>query len=254
VHLPILSLIRSGSQLPKGEVYALSSFFTAFVFWAILKWENEADDTRSVRWIVLIAFMIGLSIGVHLLNLITIPAIALVVYFRKYKASTKGAIIAVTLSVLVLGLIMNVIIPWIVKLAGLSELLFVNSFGLPFNTGTIIYFLAIIGLIVWGLMYTKKTGKFIWNTIVLSFAFILIGYSSFFMLVIRANANTPINENEPTNAISLLSYLNREQYGDWPLLYGPYYNAPLTGYEDGNPVYHKDNELGKYRVINERER
>lgn len=236
----------------EGEVYAMSSFFTAFVFWAILKWENEADDARSVRWIILIAFMIGLSIGVHLLNLLTIPAIALVVYFRKYKASTKGAIVAIILSVLVLGLIMNVIIPWIVKLAGLSELLFVNSFGLPFNTGTIIYFLAITGLIVWGLIYTSKKGKFIWNTIVLSFAFILIGYSSFFMLVIRANANTPINENEPTNAISLLSYLNREQYGDWPLLYGPYYNAPLTDYADGNPVYHKDNELGKYRVINER--
>lgn len=236
----------------EGEVYAMSSFFTAFVFWAILKWENEADDPKSIKWIILIAFMIGLSIGVHLLNLLTIPAIALVVYFRKYKATTKGAIIALVLSIFALGLIMNVIIPWIVKLAGLSELLFVNSFGLPFNTGTIFYFAVLTGLIFWALRYTIQKGKLIWNTIVLSFTFILIGYSSFFMLVIRANANTPINENEPTNAISLLSYLNREQYGDWPLLYGPYYNAPLVDYKDGTPVYHKDNERNKYVIIDHR--
>jgi len=236
----------------EGEVYAMSSFFTAFVFWAILKWEEQADEAHSIRWIILIAFMIGLSIGVHLLNLLTIPAIALVIYFRKYNPTVKGTMIALALSVLVLGLVMNVIIPWIVKLAGLSELLFVNSFGLPFNTGTIIYFIALISLIIWALAYTSKRGKVIWNTIVLSLTFILIGYSSFFMLVIRANANTPINENEPTNAISLLSYLNREQYGDWPLLYGPYYNAPVTDYADGTPIYHKDNKLGKYRIINER--
>lgn len=236
----------------EGEVYAMSSFFTAFVFWAILKWEEDADNPRSIRWIILIAFMIGLSIGVHLLNLLTIPAIALVVYFRKYKASTKGTIIALVLSILVLGLIMNVIIPWIVKLAGWTELLFVNSFRLPFNSGTLFYFAAITGLIIWALRYTHQKGKLIWNTIVLSFTFILIGYSSFFMLVIRADANTPINENEPTNAISLLSYLNREQYGDWPLLYGPYYNAPLVDYKDGNPVYRKDSQQKRYRVIDER--
>lgn len=238
----------------EGEVYAMSSFFTAFVFWAILKWENEADEPRSIRWIILIAFMIGLSIGVHLLNLLTIPAIALVIYFRKYKATTKGTVITLVLSVIILGLIMNVIVPWIVKLAGLSELLFVNSFGLPFNTGTIFYFAVLSALIIWALRYTSTKGKLIWNTIVLSFTFILIGYSSFFMLIIRANANTPINENEPTNAISLLSYLNREQYGDWPLLYGPYYNAPVVDYEDGSPVYHKDNELKKYRIINDRKK
>lgn len=237
----------------EGEVYAMSSFFTAFVFWAILKWENEADDPKSVRWIILIAFMIGLSIGVHLLNLLTIPAITLVYYFRKYNASTKGVILALVISIVLLGLIMSLIIPWIVKLAGWSELLFVNTLGLPFNTGTIIYFLAITSVIIAGLIYSRRKGKVILNTIVLVFTFILIGYSSFFMLVIRANANTPINENEPTHAISLLSYLNREQYGDWPLIYGPYYNAPVVEYKNGKPVYHKNFKTGKYEIINKRE-
>ncbi len=247
----------------EGEVYGMSSFFTAFVFWAILKWEEETPGygvkatpstgkDHSLRWIILIAFMIGLSIGVHLLNLLTIPALALVYYYKKYKPTLKGTVLALLLSVIILGLVMNLIIPWIVRLAGMFELLFVNGIGLPFNTGTIIYFMTLIGLIIWGLRYTAQKGKVLWNTVVLSFTFILIGYSSFFMLVIRANANPPINENEPSNAISLLSYLNREQYGDWPLLYGPYYNAPVIGYEDGTPVYHKDNKKGKYVVINDR--
>lgn len=247
----------------EGEVYAMSSFFTAFVFWAILKWEQETDEyekagskhvhrDHSIRWIILIAFMIGLSIGVHLLNLLTIPAITLVVYFKKYKPSFKGVCIALVLSIVMLALIMNVMIPWIVKLAGWFELLFVNSLGLPFNTGTVIYFALLIGLIVFGLWYSTQKRKVILNTVVLAFTFILIGYSSFFMLIIRAKANTPINENEPTNAISLLSYLNREQYGDWPLLYGPYYNAPVDKYEDGNPVYHRNDATGKYDLINEK--
>lgn len=238
----------------EGEVYAMSSFFTAFVFWAILKWEEEVDinDVRSLRWIILIAFMIGLSIGVHLLNLLTIPAITLVYYFKKYKPTFKGITLTLVISVILLALVMNLIIPWIVKLAGLFELFFVNSLKLSFNTGTIIYFVLLIGLTVWGLVYTRKRRKVIWNTIILSFSFILIGYSSFFMIVIRSNANTPINENEPTHAISLLAYLNREQYGDWPLLYGPYYNAPVVDYSDASPVYHKNRQKGIYEIINER--
>lgn len=239
----------------EGEVYAMSSLFTAFVFWAILKWEGETSESsndHSVRWIILISFMIGLSIGVHLLNLLTIPAISLVIYFKKFKPTLKGTFFTMILSLVILGLVMSLIIPWIVKLAGWSELLFVNTFGLPFNTGTMIYFVVLIGGIVAGLRYTAKKGKILWNTIILSFTFILIGYSSFFMLIIRSDANTPINENKPSNAISLLSYLNREQYGDWPLLYGPYYNAPVKDYKDGTPVYHKDNKTGKYRIINDR--
>ncbi len=242
----------------EGEVYAMSSFFTAFVFWAILKWENETTESNdhndhSVRWILLISFMIGLSIGVHLLNLLTIPAIALVIYYKKFNPTLKGTVLTLALSLIILALVMNFIIPGIVKLAGWSELLFVNTFGLPFNTGTIVYFLILIGAIIYTLRYTIVKRKALWNVIILSFTFILIGYSSFFMLIIRSNANTPINENEPSNAISLLSYLNREQYGDWPLLYGPYYNAPVVKYTKGTPVYHKDNKRGKYIIINDRE-
>ena len=140
------------------------------------------------------------------------------------------------------------IIPWIIKLAGLSELFFVNGLGLPFNTGTIVYFAVLIAGITWGLMYAVKHKKMILNTILLCFIFIIIGYSSFLMLVIRANANTPINENNPDNAISLLSYLNRDQYGDWPIITGPYFNAPVISYADGNPVYMKDFAKGKYIV------
>ncbi len=233
----------------EGEVYAMSSFFTAFVFWAMLKWEDVAEQPHSIRWIVLIAFMVGLSIGVHLLNLLAIPAITLIFYFKKYKPTSKGVVIALIASVILIGLIMNLIVPWIVKLAGLFELFFVNTIGLPFNVGTIIYFILLISGIVWGLHYTRTKKKVLWNTIILSFAFILIGYSSFFMLIIRSNANTPINENQPSNAISLLSYLNREQYGDWPILKGPYYNAPVVDREDGNPVYRRDDAAGKYVII-----
>lgn len=233
----------------EGEVYAMSSFFTAFVFWAMLKWEDAADQPHSIRWIVLIAFMIGLSIGVHLLNLLAIPAITLIFYFKKYKPTTKGITTALIISVVMLGLIMSVIIPWIVKLAGLFELFFVNTIGLPFNIGTFIYFILLISGIVWGLHYTARKKKLVWNTALLAFTFILIGYSSFFMLIIRSNANPPINENQPDNAINLLSYLNREQYGDWPLLKGPYYNAPVVDRTDGNPVYKKDIASGRYIII-----
>jgi len=232
----------------EGEVYAMSSFFTAFVFWAMLKWESAADKPESGRWIILIAFMIGLSIGVHLLNLLAIPAITLIYYFRKYTPTTKGIITALFISIVLLALIMNLIIPWLVKLAGHSELLFVNGFGLPFNTGTIVYFTALITALVFGIRKTIALKKNLSYLALLAFTFILIGYSSFFMLVIRSNANTPINENEPSNAINLLSYLNREQYGDWPLLKGPYYNAPVIERADGNPVYKRDDAAGKYVI------
>ena len=236
----------------EGEVYAMSSFFTAIVFWAILRWEEVADHRHGFRWILLIAYIMGLSIGVHLLNLLAIPAIVYVYYFKKYKFSTKGFFLAGFVSLIILSLIMYVIIPGIVSLAGKFELIFVNSFGLPFNSGTIFYFLLLIGLIVGGLYYSRKKGKVILNTAILAIVFILIGYSSFFILVIRANANTPINENDPKDAISLLSYLNREQYGTWPLLTGQYYNSPEVGRDDGNPVYMKDEKKGKYVIKDDR--
>jgi len=189
----------------------MSSFLTAVVFWAILRWEEVADHRHGYRWILLIAFIIGLSIGVHLLNLLAIPAIVYVYYYKKYKFSYKGFITAGILSILILAIIMYIIIPGIVELAGKFELFFVNTVGLPFNSGTIIYFLIILALIIGGLYYSRKNGKVMLNTAILALTLILIGYSSFFILVIRANANPPINENDPKDAISLLSYLNREE-------------------------------------------
>jgi hypothetical protein len=239
----------------EGEVYAMSSLFTAVVFWAILKWEEAADQKHSNRWIVLIAYLVGLSIGVHLLNLLAIPAIAYVYYFKKYKTTSKGIILTGAISIFLLSFIMYIVIPWIVDLAAKFELVFVNNFGLPFNSGIIVYFALIITGLVFGLRYTQRRGKLIANTALLSLAFILIGYSSFMMLVIRANTNTPINENNPDDAISLLSYLNREQYGTWPLFTGQYYSAPLdpqNPYSDGSPIYIRDKKVGKYVMTDSR--
>ncbi len=239
----------------EGEVYAMSSFFTAIVVWAIFKWEEHADEKHAYRWLILIAYLMGLSIGVHLLNLLAIPAITFVYYFKKFpKRDWTGMAVTSILSVFILAVVMYLIIPWIIKLAGLSELFFINTIGLPFNSGTIIYFALLIGLIIWGLYYTTKVGKPVWNAIILGITFIVVGYSSFLLLVIRSNADTPIDENNPENAMYLLAYLNREQYGDWPLVKGQYYNAPVIDRTDGNPVYAKDVKSGKYIVTDKREK
>lgn len=236
----------------EGEVYGMSSFFTALVFWAILKWDEKADEPHAFRWIIFIAYLMGLSIGVHLLNLLAIPAIGLVYYFRKYSNPTwKGIFITLGISIFLLALIMNGIIPWIVQLAASFELFFVNTIGLPFNSGTIFYFVILGAGLVLGLRYSRKTSRTILNTALWALIMILIGYSSFFLLIIRSNADTPIDENNPEDAISMLSYLKREQYGDWPILHGQYFNAPIVGRKDGTPVYRKNTEKGKYIVINE---
>lgn len=236
----------------EGEVYSMSSTFTAITFWAILKWERESDDKYAARWIILIAYLIGLSIGVHLLNLLAIPALVFIYYFKKYKPTKFGILKVFLLSVLITGGIQGIIIPQIVNFAKGFELFFVNTIGLPFNSGTIIYFLLIIALISYGLHYAKKRGKPNMGIALVSFATILIGYSTFFILVIRSNANTPIDENNPEDAVSLLAYLNREQYGDWPIISGQYYNANVVDLEDGTPVYKKNEELGKYVVTNDK--
>ena len=236
----------------EGEVYAMSSFFTAVTFWAILKWEQVADDPQNTRWIIFIAFLIGLSIGVHLLNLLCVPAFVYVVYFKKWKkTSFWGFVVAGLISVALLWFLNMFLVPQTVNLASKMELFFVNTLHAPFNLGTIVYFALLIGLLVWGLIATSKRKKVLWNTALLSLMFILIGYSSFFMLVIRANTNPPINENEPKDAPALLSYLLREQYGSWPLLYGPYYNAPITSLKDGKPIYVKDKEAGRYVITDD---
>ncbi len=211
----------------EGEVYALSSLFTAAVFWAILKWESVADEPGSSRWIILIAYLMGLSIGVHLLNLLAIPAIALVYFFRKHEFSMKGLVITGVVSIALLGFIQIGLIQGVIKLAGDFERVFVNSMGLPFNTGIFAYLLILIAILSFGVLYSRKKGWWAANTFVLSIAMMLIGYSSFTTIVVRSSANPPMDENDPENFFQLLKYLNREQYGDRPLSTGQYWDSPL---------------------------
>jgi hypothetical protein len=230
----------------EGEVYALSSFFTAAVFWAILKWENEAGQKHADRWLILIAYLMGLSTGVHLLNLLAIPAIGLVYYFKKYEFSGKGFLVALLVSGLILVGIQYVIIPGLPKMAFLFDLFFVNILGLPFNSGILVFVLLLIAGSVWGIRYTKKRKLVNWNLAVTAVVVILIGYSSFALILIRAAANPPMNQNHPDNAFALRRYLNREQYGDRPLVYGPYYNAPAIASSGEKKYYNQVN--GRYEV------
>jgi len=226
----------------EGEVYAMSSLFTAAVFWAILRWESLSNGKNEMRWIIAIAYLMGLSIGVHLLNLLAIPAICFVVYFKRNKPTTKGLIFTGVVSLIILGVIQAGIIPGVVSLAGDFELFFVNSLGLPFNTGVIVYALIAIAALTYGLYYTHQKNKPVWNTVILSVVVIILGYSTFATIVIRSSANPPLDENNPENVFTLLSYLNREQYGDRPLLYGHFFNSPTDAQNprsDGDPVYAK---------------
>jgi len=224
----------------EAEVYAFSSMLTAVVFWAILKWENVADKPYSNHWLILISYIIGLSVGVHLLNLLAIPAIVFVYYFKKYEPSRKGFIYAFILSIIILGAIMWGIIPGVVTVASWFELLFVNTFGLPFKSGALFYVVLVIAAIVYGIRYTHRKKMVLWNTVLVSVTVILIGYSSFALIIIRSSAMPPMDQNSPKDVFSLLSYLNREQYGNRPLFYGQYYNSPLDPqerYSEGKPVY-----------------
>ena len=230
----------------EAEVYASSSFFTAVVFWAIFKWENVADEPHNLRWLILIAYLMGLSIGVHLLNLLTIPAIAFVYYFRKHTVTTKGIIYTFIISILILAFIQYGIIQEMLSLAGSFDLFFVNSLGMPFGTGIFIYSLLIIGALIWGLRYTKKKNMPLGNTAVLCVIFILIGYSSFAQIVIRSNANPPLDENNPENIFNFISYLKREQYGERPLLYGQHYNAKVINQKEGAMSYARIKGAEKY--------
>jgi tetratricopeptide (TPR) repeat protein/BMFP domain-containing protein YqiC len=226
----------------EGEVYAMSSLFTAAVFWAILKWESVADRGNELRWVVLIAYLMGLSIGVHLLNLLAIPAICFVYYFKKYEVTRKGIIITSLVSLGLLILIQTGIIIWFVQLAGFFERTFVNSFGMPFSSGAIFYAVLIIAAIVLGLRWTRRKNMVAANTLILGVTMAIIGYTTFATIIIRSQANPPMDENNPENLFSLLSYLNREQYGDRPLLSGQYFNTPEDPeepYKDGGKVWVK---------------
>ncbi len=209
----------------EAEVYAISVFFTAFVFWAMLKRSTIKNQTEKDRWMILIAYMMGLSIGVHLLNLVAIPALAFIVYFENEKPTLKGAIITFLLSAVILVAILS-------GLPGLTEIAFwfdriFNSMGLPFNYGAYFFLTAIIGGLVYGIMYSMQHGKRILNVALLSTSFILIGFLSYFVIIIRSQQDPTIDENNPDDLVNFISYLKREQYGDRPLFFGPQFNIDL---------------------------
>ncbi len=276
----------------EGEVYATSSLFTALVFWAILKWENVAEEKSADKWIILIAFLMGLSIGVHLLNLLAIPAIVLVYYFRKFEFTWKGFSFSFVTSIVLLALLMYGIMPGVVTISSKFDLFFVNTLGLPSNSGMVFHIILIAVLFILAVKFSfssenrVKNGIFaiaalfftgIWvisasailniivlitisgvvwyiagenrvalNTLLTAIMAILIGYSANAIIVIRSTANTPLNENNPSNPFNLLYFLNREQYGERPLFKGQYYNAPVIDYVDGKAKYALED--GKYII------
>lgn len=241
----------------EGEVYAMSSLFTAAVFWGILKWDAVAHESHSTRWLVFIAYLMGLSIGVHLLNLLAIPAMVFLYYFKTRDLTAKRFFIASGVSVLILGIVQFGIIPGTYKLASIFELFMVNTLGMPFHSGLVFYFILLAGLVAYGLYYTQQKGKVLWNTVLLCFSVIIIGYSTYSVILIRSAANPPMDENNPENVFSLLSYLNREQYGSAPFLSGQFYNTPLDSREpfvEGKTVYYQNKETGKYEATNKGEK
>ncbi len=218
----------------EAEVYAMSSLLTAMVFWMILKWEEQADTEYADRWIVLIALIMGLSIGVHLLNLLAIPAIAFIYYYKKSsKVSLWGCVGVFALSAVVLAVILWGIIPYIPKIAAVFDLLFVNTFGLPFNSGAAFFMLLLLALCIVAIYLTRKHEKVLLNTISLCFTMIIIGYSVFAIVVIRSVNNTPTNEGQPNNPFALVKYLGREQYGSAPLIYGETFASRPIDFKEG---------------------
>ena len=291
----------------EGEVYAYSSMFTALVFWLILKWEDNADSPHADRWIVLIFYLTGLSIGVHLLNLLCLPAIVLVYYYKKTPdANLKGSLMALGLSVVLVAAVLYGVVPGIVKVGGWFELFFVNVLGLPFNSGMIIYILVLIGVVsaalwstlqsnrvrtvalylasvgllgipfygkgyvmplllgavvlcaLWFLLQWKKNGQYVvrkraLNTSLLCMLMLMIGYSSYALIVLRSAQNTPMDQNSPEDIFSLGTYLNREQYGQKPLLYGQAFTSQAVGYGKEESVQRHEkknaNEPDKYDIV-----
>jgi hypothetical protein len=240
----------------EAEVYGMATFLMALLFWLGLRWEQEMHTARGDKWLVLIAYVIGLSFGVHFLGLLTIPAIVMLYYFKNYKVDFKGFIIANAVAIGILLFVFKMLLPWTMKFFSILEMFFTNSIGLPFNTGTIIAFILIVLFFYYTLNYTRKNNKVNLNTLTLAILFILMGFSSWMMLPIRANAKTVINENNPSSARELLAYYNREQYGESHLFYGPFYTEAYAGldpenpYKDDKPKYEKNKEKGKYVIVN----
>lgn len=231
----------------EAEVYALSSLFTAIVFWGILKWEAHAEEPRSDRWLLFIAYIMGLSIGIHLLNLLTIPAIAFVYYFKKTPNPTTGGVFKTFIvGVLILAVVQYGIIQYLISFGAYFDLFFVNTLGLGFGSGVLFFALLLIGGLVYGIRYSIKHRKRVLNLALLSTALIIFGYGSYAMIVIRAKADPNLNNSDPDNAFALLGYLNREQYGDRPLLFGPNYNSQRVAVKEGKNLYRKGED--KYEV------
>jgi hypothetical protein len=228
----------------EGELYALSSLVTGLVFWGMLKWEEEADKPYSGRWIILIAYIMGLGLGIHRLNLLVLPVLVFVFYFRKYEVTTKGIIKAFVIAIVILWLIVFILMPGVPKVAGWFELLFVNVFGLPYNSGLLFFLIVLGALLVFGIRYSLKSGRVILNYTVTAITVIMIGYSSYAMIMIRSSARPPMNQNNPSDIFSLSYYINMEQYGSSPKIYGNYYSAPYVDVTKTIAGYNKVN--GRY--------
>lgn len=245
------------SSAVEAEVYAMASLFIAILFWLGLRWEQDMHTPRGNRWLLLISLLVGLSFGVHFMALLTIPAIGFLYYFKNWKTITiKNFIIANIIIVAILLFIFKLLLPYTLAFFGKMEIFMVNDFGLPFNSGTVIALLLIVAFFYFGLRYTRQKVYPFLNTALLCVLFVLIGFSIWMMLPIRANANVVINENKPSDAAEVLAYYNREQYGVNPLFYGPQYTDAFAGldkdepYLDKAPNYERDYKTGKYVIVN----
>jgi hypothetical protein len=240
------------------EVYAMATLIMAVLFYLGLRWGNDMFTPRGNKWLILISFVVGLSFGVHFMGLLTIPAISLIYFFKNYKTVTvKNFVLANLAGIAVLLFVFKLLAPNILRYFSVLEIFFVNSVGLPFNSGSIIAFILLVGFIFWGLNYTRKKGYIHLNTGLLCITFIVIGFSSWLMLPIRANANVTVNENNPSSARELLAYYNLEQYPKTHLFYGPQFTDQYAGldenqpYIDDKPKYEKDETSGTYVIVND---
>ena len=244
----------------EGEVYAMSSFLMALLFWLGLKWESNMHQPQGHKWLILISYVVGLSFGVHILALLVIPAIVFIYIYKNHKKelTPKQFILYNLLAIFVLAFVFKFLFPFTLQFFATCELFFVNTLGLPFNSGSIIALLALVVVFYFALKITRKKKLFWANTALVCVLFAMIGFSSWLMLPIRSNADTTINENSPKSARELLAYYNREQYGDANIFYDTYYSVSFDREQDkeqpfidGKPKYEKDEKLGKYIIVND---
>ena len=240
------------------EVYAMATLILAVMFYLGLRWQKDMFTPRGNKWLVLISFIVGLSFGVHFMGLLTIPSIGLIYFFKNYKTVTvKNFILANVAGIAILLFVFKLLAPNILRYFSALEIFFVNSVGLPFNSGSVIAFIALVAFIYLGLNYTRKKGYIYFNTGLLCITFIIVGFSSWLLLPIRANANVTVNENNPSSARELLAYYNLEQYPKTHLFYGPQFTDQYAGldenqpYIDDKPKYEKDKTAGKYVIVND---